>query len=288
MRMIVGVDSRARSHGALEFAAWLREQVVVGERPELGALHVVDEQARVSLRDDLADDLVADAERGLRAALREAAAADAFASVHVLFARSPAEGLVNAVRVRDTDALVIGRIAPREGVMLQRLGRVARALVRSLPRPVVVVPCDLARTNVGDGPIVLASDLQADSREAGRFARALADSIGRPLVVLYVNADYEFVPETSYGQGLALPSTPLVQAADVASWADHEGLRPDAVRVADGDVVDRVTTIAAQLRAPIIVTGSRRLSLAERFFSASVGTELARSADRAVAIVPGA
>ena len=44
--------------------------------------------------------------------------------------------------------------------------------------------------------------------------------------------------------------------------------------------------VANEERASMIVCGSRRLSLAERIFSSSVGTELAAAAPIPVAIIP--
>jgi nucleotide-binding universal stress UspA family protein len=61
---------------------------------------------------------------------------------------------------------------------------------------------------------------------------------------------------------------------------------PALTRIVQGDVVNALLGLRDELSAPIIVTGSRRLSALGRLFSASVGTELAASSVCPVAVVP--
>src|SRR5690606_31904612 len=62
-----------------------------------------------------------------------------------------------------------------------RLGRVARKMLRRLPVPVVVVPPDLEKDAIGDGPVLCTIDTDAHSLAAVRFARELARAVGREL-----------------------------------------------------------------------------------------------------------
>jgi nucleotide-binding universal stress UspA family protein len=57
-------------------------------------------------------------------------------------------------------------------------------------------------------------------------------------------------------------------------------------RVAVGSVVDRLVACGEEMDASLIVCGSRQLSTPARFVSVSVGSMLASTAARPVAIAP--
>ncbi|MFO0632970.1 MAG: universal stress protein [Nannocystaceae bacterium] len=287
MRFAIGVDSRARSRGAIELAAWLRQHS--RQDASLLAVHVLDQRVRVSLRDDLVDEVVSRAQRELEGALRDADASELAGNAHVAFGDTPEDGLAAAAREQDVDALLLGRIAPAHAVALQRLGRVARRLVRELPRPTVIVPPDLHRDAIGEGPVVLATDMHADSADAARFAQRLADSLGRPVIALHVMPPRDFAPDWGMGAGLARgPEQPddAARLRGLTEWLAAQGCERAQPRVIAGDVVDTVLGVASTEHAPFIVTGSRQLGLAGRLFSSSVGVDLARLADRPIAVVP--
>lgn len=283
MRFALGIDSRARSRGAIEFASWLRQHT---DDTEILGVHVLDQRLRVSLRDDLADEVVARAQRDVDAALQDADARSVVVSAHVAFGDSAEEGLAASAREQGVDALLVGRIAPAHAIALQRLGRVARRLVRTLPRTVVVVPPDLSREQIGAGPVLLATACDAHSADAARFAQRLAASLGRPLLALQVTTPRDFAPDFVSPQQPSQAPLPPLDPAPLVAWLAAVGCPQAHALVLEGDVVDTLFTVAAREHAPVIVTGSRQLGLADRLFSSSVGTDLARLADRAVAIVP--
>lgn len=285
MRYVVGVDTRERSRGAVEFAGFLERRSSGRAPTELVAVQVLDQRARVSLRDDLADEAVAAAERRLALALEGADAVAQFAITRVVVAERPELGLANAVASHGADALVVGRIAPSTGAVLPRLGQVARRVVRGLGRPVIVVPPDLTQGWIDSRTVVVAADLRDDAVAAVRFARRLATETDLELVVVHVAPRSAAAFDSE--QAVLHPRDEAPSAAQVERWMGVHGLELARIRVASGDVVASLVDVARHERAALVVVGSRRLSSVERLFSSSVGTDLARSCDRAVAIVPG-
>ena len=55
--------------------------------------------------------------------------------------------------------------------------------------------------------------------------------------------------------------------------------------VAVGGVIEQICATATAERAPLIVLGSRQLHVVERFFSTSVGSEVAAISRRPIAVV---
>ncbi|HWB82308.1 MAG TPA: universal stress protein [Nannocystaceae bacterium] len=275
MRWIVGIDQRDRSRGAIEMAAWLRAHSHAPDEQQLYGLHVLEGR----LDDpDVRARLVTDAHRAID---RSIAAPTPLAELHVGDGTAVEESLQRYADVIGAEAMLIGRIGTREIGGITRLGKVARRMLRSSEYPVVVVPPDLQRTAIGAGAIVLATDLGPASASAARFARRLATACERELLVLHVDgAITPAYPELTISPGPEL--------ADVIAWARHHELEPTRVRLARGDVVEHVLAVASEEHAPLIVVGSRRLTLGERIFGSSLGTDLARVADRAVAVVPPA
>lgn len=284
MRYVVGVDTRERSRGAIEFASWLAQHSSAGSDTDLVAVQIIDQRARVSMRDDLVDDALADAEQRLVTALQRSDARPGFASARAVLADRPETGLADAVAKFHGDALVVGRIAPSTGAKLARLGQVATRVVRTVGRPIIVVPPDLTHDTVDGRCMLLATDLRDDSIAAAKFARRLATELGLDLVVVHVAPKWHngFDSEQS---ALHLRSE-APPAAEVQRWmAEHAG-GPARVRLLEGGIVDSLLAVMHDERAAILVTGARRLSRLEHLFTSSVGTDLARLSDRAVAIVP--
>jgi nucleotide-binding universal stress UspA family protein len=184
------------------------------------------------------------------------------------------------------DGLLVGRVGRRDGRALLRLGRVARRLLRHLPAPVMVVPPDLPRTDVGRGPLILATDLTHHSANAAATAARLAKELRRGLLVVHVEDVWQSTPPLVF-EGLGMvPPVPGKKVGDVAAWARAHGLATAEPRLASGGVVESLLALATDEDAPVLICGSRRLDLAERIFVSSTATELARLADRAVLVVP--
>jgi nucleotide-binding universal stress UspA family protein len=268
MRWILGIDEHDRSRGATEVAAWLHEHGPTPDQHEGFAVHVVEGHRVAQLPERARGDLLAATKVRIEDALVAHGARPAIAEVFVDVDALPESALERYADVMAGDVLLVGRIGTREVQSVTRLGRVARRLLRTLPRAVAVVPPDLQRTAIGAGAVVLATDLGSASVGAGAIARRLAASIGRELVVVHVD------------------STPGPELADVVGWTRHQSLEPARVRLAHGDVLDRVLEIADDEHAPFIVCGSRLLSASERIFTSSIGTDLARVAERPVLVVP--
>ncbi len=279
MRWIVGIDERDTSRGALELAVWLREHARAPHQQELFGVHVVDDHFRTPVSADVRAQLVASAAAATERGLATLGTPSPLAELHVELDAPVEDVLERYADVLAADVLLLGRIGAREVQGVTRLGRVARRLLRTLPRAVAIVPPDLRRASIGNGPVLLATDLGDDSSTAGKLARRLAASIGRDLAIVYVDT---MIDHPRPGAD-PLPHPGLT---DLAAWARGQELEPARIRVQHGDVVDKVLAVATEEHAAMIVAGSRRLTLAERIFGASVGTDLARVADRPVLVVP--
>lgn len=283
MRWIVGIDLRDDCRGALNMASWLARHGSAGET--CIAVHVLEEGSRGAVRDDLVDDVVAGDAEVLHSFLNQSGVSDPFATQRIVLADSVEAGLVNTAKSTAADGLLLGRLAGRGTRTPLRLGRTARRVLRHLPTLVMIVPPDLGRREIGGGAVVLATDLRASSSAAARVARRLATELGRELVVVHVDPVVRIVP--TFGEVATVPlDQPLRIPADVDDWASAHELGMVRTILAQGDVLDNLLAIARQEDAPLLVAGSRRLSLADRIVTSSVGTDLARLADRAVLVVP--
>lgn len=289
MRWLVGIDLHARSHGAVNTAAWLRAHLRMDPSrtpPEFVGIHVVDERFRESAK------VMSALRRAGEEALARAAALGGdtglFRSLEVVMAPSPEDGLQQAIAEFGADAMILGRIAPRGGHEIVRLGSVARRLLRRLPVPILVVPPDLERNAIAAGPVLLATDLGADAAVAAGVASTLARGLARPLVAGHVDA----LPDTTQSLldeiWVQPPLTSRRTRADVEQWCAAQGVVASKTLLSHGAVVDDLLDHARTTDACMIVCGSRRLAILDRVFTTSIGTDIARVTDRPVLIVPGA
>lgn len=286
-KWIVGLDLRERSQGAMHWAAWVsRTSVAPGE--QLIGLHAVeDSNLRVALRYHSLDAVLDGARHACEQVLETTGMRHAFTEIHVQQGDSADDALSVAAAFHGADVLVIGRQALREGRYLQRLGRVARRLLRRLPVPTVVVPPDLEPPTRPDAPIVVACDLDDDSAAAVVFAADMAQRLGKPLQLVHA------LPwPDDYGARIlpvddATHRQEHVREAEAAlsAWARDRGVS-GACEVVLGDTIETLLQVAAEREAALLVTGSRRLSTLERVFLTSTGTEIAARASCAVAVVP--
>ncbi len=278
LRWMVGVDARELSGGALAFARWLAGS----ESHVIFGVHVVEWMPSMFEEASRPETVRRMAEETLQPLAKDRH----FFELGAVLANSAENGLLEALRAKRAGALVIGRRAPRAGRTLVRLGRVARRMVRALPTPVVVVPPDLQDSEIGLGPVVVATDLTESCAEAVRWGAALATEMRRGLVLLHAIHPPDrgpYVPADLWDY--ALDSARDVEGA-FQSWARHHGVG-EAPRVRVEGAPVQVLTEAARARdACVLVTGSRRLGGVERLFLSSLGTELAATASIPVAIVP--
>jgi len=235
-----------------------------------------------------ADVAVVAARRQLVDAADRLGASNPFGDLDVVVADSADDGLADYAVTGGYDALILGRAAPQSSEAMLRLGAVARKLLRRLPVAVAVVPPDIKANEIGTGRIVLGTDLTANSIAAGRFASQLANELRRELVVIHVH-DRAW-PASMFGAGgrMELPSEsrPARTGEDVAQWVEDQDLRSVSSFCVEGPVADALIVSAREEDSPALVIGSRMLSLGQRVFTASVGTDLAGHADRMVVVVP--
>lgn len=281
-RWIVGLDLSARSHGALVFAAWMRQAESPAERPSLVGVHVLEAWAAHYLpvgREEYVRSVRAVAERHM------AEVGGAFDDVQVVEAERAEDGLVGAAQ--RGDAIVIGRSATRESHALVRLGRVARRVLRQLPAPVFVVPPDLSAQALG-GPVVLAVDLTDSCVPAIEAAVRLARAHGRPLVLAHAGEPRhaDLLDELDPRWLAAREQFRGGVEREFAAWAEAKGLGAVRRVLEYGSAPETLARIAAREQAAVIVVGSRRLSTAERIFTTSTASALAGLCTCPVAVVP--
>jgi nucleotide-binding universal stress UspA family protein len=289
MKLVIGLDLRPYSQGALHFARWLSVASKRGGEAFVG-IHVLEQDhlaavLRYHHLDEVRDGAVASA----RAALKATGAEGIVGEPRIVIGTDADEDLTEAVRAEGATALLVGRMAKRGENPVVRLGRVARRLVRGLQVPVIVVPPDLTAQRIGDGPVVALTSMEDDSVAAARFAADLAARLGRKLELLHVMRDLtEFAPYGIVGEkserGLA--EERRAREAALAEWATRHGLTPDASLVLTGEVIDAAIRRAVEVGAPVIVAGARRMPTAQRILLPTVGKELAAASPTAVAIVP--
>lgn len=265
-------------------AAWLRSHYRGDAPVEFVAVHVVDERLRDSLK--VMSEVLAEARRSLASAAARCGVPDPFTDVRIVLAPSVASGLARAVKGQSAEGLIIGRIAPREGHRLVRLGSVARKVLRDLPAPVIVVPPDLGDSDIGDGGIVLATDLDETSIVAARFSARLASELGRDVVATHMDPARDVGHDLLGDRTILASWTPRRTLADVEQWVQEHEIPIARTRLVDDAVVEGLLAVAHHEKAAILACGSRRLGTIDRIFTSSVGTDLARLAERPVLVVP--
>lgn len=282
MRWILGIDTRNRSQGALRFAAWLREQMR-DEDYEAHGFHVLEhDEMMVLLRRHHLAEVLEDADKRMREAIEAANAGDVLTRASVAQAQTAEQALADAARLHDADGLIIGRSAMREGRSLVRLGRVARRLVRTLPAPVVVTPPDLDTGQLGDGPVVCAVSPKPESVDAAHKAVAFAELLGREAVLVHC---LRLPQPASLHDGLISLDRESAEQR-LSTFCETHGLTDVRREVVIGAPEDAMLRRSAELGAPLVVCGSRRLDIVQRVFQSSVGTHLASYSKVPVVLVP--
>jgi len=289
MKWTIGLDLRANGQGALAFARWIGEQTETPERERFDAIHVLEASYLLQeLRSAHLPDLEAHAQQRCAEVLAEAGLREPMARAIVIEGDQAETSLAHAASTAGAEALILGRRVGAHDEGIVRLGRVARRAVRWLPLPTIIVPGDLGPTEFGSGPVILATDLTKSSSAAARFAQSFANVVRRKIVVVHVVPRVDpgsmFVPSATVEQ--LFHQLGLRHGVELEQWRTANGLGDCATVLATGDVISRLIGIAEQERAPLVVCGSRMLSLADRIFTASVGSTLAAYGSVPVAIVP--
>ncbi len=288
MKWIVGTNLREDSAGAFEFVSWLHSHARDAEANPVVALAVVRDGGDFLNVPSGRSLIVKRVEDSAREFVSSGPARDAIKDVRVEVAPSVAERLCETAK-NNGATLILGRAAPMENQSLVRLGSVARRTLRRLEGPVVIVPPDWTAAAAAPGPIVVAVDPTPSSLSAITFAEALATAVARPLVAVAAiqglgGLGTAFLAPAEY---TSLRDRHRQQEAErLAAYLEGHGRASLSVRAEVGPTVTTLVNVAEELQAAAIVSGSRRLTLAERLFSASVGTELASFSPIPVAVVP--
>jgi len=286
MRWIVGIDFKGRCGGTLQMAAWMREHARPSVPQAFVGVHVLDERLHRVMVKEATVDLPPMAADTVRRLVAESALDEPLTEIRADWAGSPEEGLALAAAHPDVTGILIGRAAGVAATSLRRLGRSARRLLRRLPAPVMVIPPDLKRAEIGAGPIILATALDATSVTAARTARELAVALGRDLLVVHVDDTFYEIPVIAPEAIIPWTTTPRRAVGEVVEWSRANELGSAHVHLVEGERITTLLQVARDRDAPLIVCGSRRLTLGERLFTSSTGSELARMADRPVLVVP--
>lgn len=201
-------------------------------------------------------------------------------------------GLSEAAVRFGVDALIVGRRAKRDEDPIVRLGEVTRRILRRLPTPVIVVPPDYGAAEdrgLGEGPIILGTDLSDHAVAAAEFAVELAARLERPLLLAHGTQAFHwgvsYIPAATMDklQGQARDAA----AHKLEQWAAAHGITDARTHVFMGDPAKHLLQLAYAEDAAVVVTGSRMLGPVERLFLASVSSEVAAAATCPVAVVPG-
>jgi len=288
------MDLTSASHGAVRLARWLQQR-----SPQEQRLRGVYVGTATTIEHTLPGPGLP-GERAcsmMRAEAEALGVAEAFVAFEAVPGDEPEAVLARVAEAHEAKGIVIGRAGAANEWTLVSLGRVARRLLRHVPRPLVVVPPDLDVGTLGRGPVVIGVATVDHAVPAIRLGRALAEALDLPVLLVHVIPDPATMPVAGADPTFAYAGAQPAMVVDHArlrmdaehalrAWLRQQGLGELPVRAELGPKPWALLEVARTLEATMIVCGSRRLSLAERIFQSSVGTELAARADRPVIVVP--
>ncbi len=287
-KWIIGLDLRPAGRGAIDFSRWLHE-ASTEERVSVVGIHVLEEaHLQAALRYHHLDELEQAATKAADSQIADAGAGPCIMQRHIVQGVQASNALKTAQDYHLAGGTIVGRLAPREGGRVFRLGRTARRLLRLLPGPVVVVPPDF-EPPAADAPVVVTTNLRQDSATAMHFGVEFAKMTGRPVTALHV------VPEPDAYAAHYIPAESRAKIAkehgeearlNMKRWLTGLGLRADNEEVVSGHITESAVEYAQSCGAAMLVCGSRRLSTVERLLLTSIGSELAATASCPVAVVP--
>jgi nucleotide-binding universal stress UspA family protein len=290
MKWIVGLDLRPQTTSAIEFAVWLARQAGAPASRAVQGYHAIESDSLNHLLDKAELDEI----EGAAAYVAKDAQRDAVRDVDlpdpvISCGRKVEDVLEAAALLHSADALVVGRRAPSESIAFPRLGKVARHLLRRLEVPIVVVPPDLEIAKLGDGPVIVAVDMEEDCIEAVSFAQRMAVWLRRDLMV----AHFVRAPDQiGYGQYMPAEHWDTIYAEIVSAgrerldaWLAEKRITGVKTMVGRQAVIPGLIDLGKTSGTPILVVGSRRSGLLQRAVMPSVASELAAAANVPVAVV---
>ena len=266
-------------------ARWMAKNAADGHVPRFIGVHVIPRPARVAERDDVVDELCGKAVEQARELLAADGVLDSFERIEAVPGVAAEQTLEAAAHYYGADGIIIGRHGPRDHGSMVRLGKVARRLIRKLPSALMIVPPETRPEDIGKGPVIAATDLGESSIAAARFGLVFAQDFGRDLTVMHSRTATHH-PNTEVSLEMAQLLVEPEDPGALDRWMNTYGLGGATGRLEDGDPVREMARLAGSEDATLLVLGSRHLSLAERVFVASSGTDLARETKVPVLIVP--
>ena len=283
MRIVIGVDLRSNSQGALRFVKWLMQSASIAPS-DVVAVHTIETDHLLRAVRPFGPGTLPDK---LLPALRETLDAAGLEGIRgeIVEADDACEALEDACDRHQTDLLVLGRRGTASSFV--RLGRTVRRMLRSLPVITIVVLPELETP--GLGPVILASDLGATSADASAFADDFAAKIGSSLLVAHA-VPTQTEPHTAYLRAGVEPKPRDERVAGarehLAAWIAQRGLAEGTGTIVEGDLVESLIDLAKHRGAPLLVFGSREMELKQRLYFASAASTAAGLASCPVAVVP--
>lgn len=290
-QLTIGLDLRPQTTGAVQYAAWLCKAAHLHASGHVQAVHVIEPDAMVELIRHADEQTILGAfkQRG-KEILDEVAHGEHLHAPDVV-GGDAIELLEDLARKQGATALVISRRArSHSGVTIERLGSVARRLLRRLKLPIIVAPPDLLASQVGDGPVVVGVDFTDSSVRAIAWARTLADTIHRPLRLVYFadmpdQLGYVGLIQTERWEQLTEEIVERGRERMAKFVAEHELGTVDTT-VVRGPVLPAIADYAAAANACLLVTGSGHHGMLHRIIVPSVASETAAMSAVPVAVIP--
>jgi nucleotide-binding universal stress UspA family protein len=290
-QLTIGLDLRPQTTGAVQYGLWLCKAANLHASGHMQAVHVIEPDAMVELirHADEATILGAFKQRG-KEILDETAHGEHLHPPQVV-GGDAVELLEDFARRQGATALLISRRAKAQaGLTPERLGAIARRLLRRLAVPIIVAPPDLLGSQVGDGPVVVATDFSLASARAVTWARAVADTINRPLRLLH----FTDMPDQLGYAGLVQSERWEELTNEILARGREEMVRFQAAHdlgaletaVLRGPVLPALSDYAAASNACMLVTGSGHHGILHRIIVPSVASETAAMSSVPVAVVP--
>jgi nucleotide-binding universal stress UspA family protein len=280
MKWIFGIDLDPQHDGPLRFSRWLTEQSSrAGTRSQAQiGVHVLPPLRwfEPALEEGEAKSIENRAREAARLRV-EAVGANGLTEIDYRVADRVDEALRAMVGEHHADVLVVGRHARADERRVVRLGSVARRSMRGLEAAVAVVPPELE--SVGDGPVLLTTNMAPDSASPAAFASKLVAELGLSLHVVHVVADLtwalSYLPAASHEH----VRQEAIQHHDrlLEAWAHKLGIEPEARHVLVGDPATKVQTLARELDPSLVICGARKLSALDRWLVSSISNDIAAS-----------
>jgi nucleotide-binding universal stress UspA family protein len=283
MKWLVNVDSRSEEEGGHSFARWLAQTTTAqGHESIVEAVHDIriDEHGEFCVLARAIDSFAeATGEVGSSNATHETLA------VEEVF-----QALENEASKQEATGLIIPREAARDGFHLVRLGPLARRIHSASQVPFVIVPPDLKTQEIGDGPIIAATDLGFESLAACEMAAKIAAATGRTLTVVYVAQVGEFLlggGHEQWGQPRVLPEDNQTHPYQrLKKWVQDNQIPADALDLLVGHSGEALVEYAGLEFSPLVVAGRRRTAPLEKILRRSTSAYLCGHSACATLVVP--